>query len=1299
MIKSGGFFRKNILKSLFFPFLFLFVFTFPSFVSAAVVFPDSQKEAKTDFSSKTGLISHSDGEQKLYLKIDDKTKAEELAWIIPTPGKPKDKMVYPVDTGDFKDLDEDFGLEFKNYGEESWEHLWLYEFQVFSSNEDISEWFKNNGYDLDPGVELIIQDYKDRGWYLTATIMVSDPFTRIVELLDRELEKEVTKGNIHMELANYFFDSMNDPDFEKFRSLTDYLMKIDPYEFKSLKEVSREEFDEETGEFSGLSDEEKEEYRNELAWELLEVIYIIKEFEIMRSPYDYIETVVEKFDREVEVNINKDNLARNLSEYYIGSIKDNDIDKYRKALNFLSSIFIDDPFFIGIQLYDEIEKELEEMSENFNENFSEEEKEDFTYVFKKLIQGGIEELTSGGLRDDNNSYITPLKLVFDSDKPVYPLQSFDPISSDMDVSFYVVTDAPVKDLDSWEVYSKEKINPRNYVLPRQNTIVSPWESEDFLLATGKAFGRNELMEDIVFEFAEGIPKEYLNKPSIDSQDPYYVPGKSEAGLKGIIFNMGEAEKVETWFEWGRTEDLEKKTQTQTHFLKDSAGIGVQLRKKDEELLIVSSLMNSPALRKGLNRGDKILEIDGYSVNDMELEEASDRIRGKEGTEVTLVVDKGKGEEEVVLSRGLIKEDGEIVYNKNVSETLSGLEAGTYYYRFVAENEVGSVHGEVKKFTVQFGDEPVEEDFYGLVTDPKNLTQEALDLRESVRGKIVLRVEEKGEAYYIDPDLSMYFLGRPADAFQVMREQGIGITNQDLYQIQPSLEYLTGTDSDGDGLPDAFEEAMGTDPLDPDTSGNGYCDWTEIKHGYDPLKKEGRLPIDEDFARSQAGRILLQVENKGQAWYINPENNLRYFLGRPNDAFEIMRNLGLGVSEDNFETLNKRKGSDARFGKKDNGIVYCDGLNPGENFYIEDKRYLVVDDTTINESISSKERICTSHVTIMSTRPDYLDSKVIFSFVPERYTKELNISDWDVSNVENMNSMFYWEPSFNQDIGNWDVSNVRDMRLMFSGADSFNQDIGDWDVSKVEDMNSMFSGADSFNQDIGDWDVGNVRDMRAMFSYTESFNQDIGNWDVNNVENMYGMFAGARSFNQDLSNWDVSNVKDYFYFDKDVESWREDYKPEFKEREMIDWDEWQDPHLFGGDRDMNIVNEHPFVGTGADEVLLGSPDEANVLDASAGGDNILWARGQGKEDTMIGGPGDDHFVVLGDLTPYQKSDSPETTKILGGPLSDLNGYNFNEDADGGRIVIKGGGGENTLHLIGDMDASNFDISGVDHLKIH
>jgi hypothetical protein len=45
------------------------------------------------------------------------------------------------------------------------------------------------------------------------------------------------------------------------------------------------------------------------------------------------------------------------------------------------------------------------------------------------------------------------------------------------------------------------------------------------------------------------------------------------------------------------------------------------------------------------------------------------------------------------------------------------------------------------------------------------------------------VEDHGRAYYVNPvDLKMHYLGRPADAFSVMRNLGLGITNANLRQI-------------------------------------------------------------------------------------------------------------------------------------------------------------------------------------------------------------------------------------------------------------------------------------------------------------------------------------------------------------------------------------------------------------------------------------------------------------------------------------------------------------------------------------
>ena len=87
------------------------------------------------------------------------------------------------------------------------------------------------------------------------------------------------------------------------------------------------------------------------------------------------------------------------------------------------------------------------------------------------------------------------------------------------------------------------------------------------------------------------------------------------------------------------------------------------------------------------------------------------------------------------------------------------------------------------------------------------------------------------------------------------------------------------------------------------------------------------------------------------------------------------------------------------------------------------------------------------------------------------------------------------------------------------------DISQWDVSSVTNMSSLFANAHFFNQPLDKWDVSNVTDMESMFHKATLFNQPLNNWNVSNVTDMKKMFRAAGSFNQPLNKWNVSKVKD------------------------------------------------------------------------------------------------------------------------------------------------------------------------------
>lgn len=137
-----------------------------------------------------------------------------------------------------------------------------------------------------------------------------------------------------------------------------------------------------------------------------------------------------------------------------------------------------------------------------------------------------------------------------------------------------------------------------------------------------------------------------------------------------------------------------------------------------------------------------------------------------------------------------------------------------------------------------------------------LGSSAATMAEKLSGYILLQVQKNGEAWYVYPkDLKRYYLGRPSTAFELMRNKSIGVSNADLAKIPVSTSSATG---------------------------------------------------DAAFRKKMSGYILLQVQKNGEAWYVYPKDQRRYYLGRPSDAFALMRKLGLGISNTDLYTI--RSGS-------------------------------------------------------------------------------------------------------------------------------------------------------------------------------------------------------------------------------------------------------------------------------------------------------------------------------------------------------------------------------------------------------
>lgn len=142
-------------------------------------------------------------------------------------------------------------------------------------------------------------------------------------------------------------------------------------------------------------------------------------------------------------------------------------------------------------------------------------------------------------------------------------------------------------------------------------------------------------------------------------------------------------------------------------------------------------------------------------------------------------------------------------------------------------------------------------FVLIATRAKQYT--ASNNTSGVNGYILLQVEAHGEAWYVEPNSSKrYYMKDGTTAYNMMRSFGLGITNADLSKI-PSVE---------------------------DT---------------DAIKNASSICSTNSIANRLKGKILLQVQQHGEAYYVYPKNCRMIYMKDGAAAYQIMRYLGLGIT--------------------------------------------------------------------------------------------------------------------------------------------------------------------------------------------------------------------------------------------------------------------------------------------------------------------------------------------------------------------------------------------------------------------
>lgn len=117
----------------------------------------------------------------------------------------------------------------------------------------------------------------------------------------------------------------------------------------------------------------------------------------------------------------------------------------------------------------------------------------------------------------------------------------------------------------------------------------------------------------------------INRKYVEDVNPNELSDAAMQGIRGIL------DPHTTVFSPKDYDDL--KIATDGEF----GGVGITISIRDNVLTVVSPLAGTPAYNLGIQAGDRIVKIEGKSTQNLTLDDAVNKLRGKVGTDVTITL--------------------------------------------------------------------------------------------------------------------------------------------------------------------------------------------------------------------------------------------------------------------------------------------------------------------------------------------------------------------------------------------------------------------------------------------------------------------------------------------------------------------------------------------------------------------------------------------------------------------------------------------------------------------------------------
>jgi carboxyl-terminal processing protease len=241
---------------------------------------------------------------------------------------------------------------------------------------------------------------------------------------------------------------------------------------------------------------------------------------------------------------------------------------------------------------------------------------------------------------------------------------------------------------------------------------------DKVLSLNRAINRSDLDFSQFWDVWDKVKAKYV-KQDVAERDMFY------GAIQGMVASLGDPYSL--YFVPAAAEEFAKDLSGELE------GIGAEIGIKNNQLVVVSPLPDSPAEKAGLRAGDKILDIDKESTFGMDVNTAVGKIRGKAASQVVLTITRDglTKSTEVTITRAKI----------NVPSILFSVKPGNIAYLRVMQFN-GDTNSRLDKYIKQIQSRGIK----GIVLDLRNNPGGYLDASIYMASEWVTKgpvVSEKG----------------------------------------------------------------------------------------------------------------------------------------------------------------------------------------------------------------------------------------------------------------------------------------------------------------------------------------------------------------------------------------------------------------------------------------------------------------------------------------------------------------------------------------------------------------------------